>query len=177
MSNIGNQSLMKHPVTARAIALLAVTFCVLPSCKNKSECETTVDLVRKCRLNSGISDQGSRDKQIAMCEAARETWPDVQDEIDCAVAASADCKTYRECERGVQRTRLIDEAMRLRSQGVWEPTPQWCAIFKDHRKEYPDVIELCRSTAGEGGKESPKPKQGNRSEQDTPSGASPEISR
>ena len=124
--------------------VVLLTLGVVPfGCSPPSECQETVELVRKCRLNSGIVTMENLDKQVAMCEAARKTWPDVQDEIDCALEAAGDCPEYRTCERRVQRQRLIDEAMRRRSQGRWKPNVGWCSIFDEHRSVHPELTDLC----------------------------------
>jgi hypothetical protein len=112
-------------------------------CKKDTECRTTVELVRKCRFNHALSNPDELEKQVGMCEEAKRTWPDVQDELDCALAADGDCKVYRECERGVQRQRLIDEAVRQQGNGMWKPTKGWCSIFKEHHRRHPDVVDLC----------------------------------
>ncbi len=78
-----------------------------------------------------------------MCEEASKTWAEVQDEIDCAVGSQGDCAIYRDCERKVQRQRLIDEAMRQRSADTWNPSAAWCSIFDKHRDTHPELQELC----------------------------------
>ncbi len=137
--NIGRPSLLE----SRPICLFLALWIALTGCSPPSQCEQTVELVRKCRLNSGIETTGNLDEQVAMCEAARQTWPDVQDEIDCAVEAAGKCPEYRSCERRVQRQRLIDEAMRRQSQGSWKPTGGWCSIFDEHRATHPELADLC----------------------------------
>ena len=114
-----------------------------PGCKDETGCQETVEFVRRCRLNARIAAGSDLDKAVEMCRKALRTWPDVQDEIDCAINAAGDCAYYRKCERGVQRTRMLDEAMRLHTAGSWKPTEGWCAIFAGHRTDHPEVEQFC----------------------------------
>ena len=130
---------------AAQLSALALCLAMLlgVGCKKQTECRTTVELVRKCRFNHALSNPDELEKQVGMCEEAKRTWPDVQDEIDCALSANGDCKVYRACERGVQRQRLIDEAVRQQGKGLWKSTKGWCAIFKEHHHRHPEVADLC----------------------------------